>query len=80
MFLIDAGAEVSLLQEELWIRVEEPKLEPWSEQQLVSVDGTPIHVLGSMKFKIPFAGKNFRQEMIVARLLTTGAILVLDFL
>ena len=80
LFLIDTGAGVSLLQEELWKRVEEPKLEPWSEQRLVSVDGTPIHVLGSTKFEISFAGKNFSQEMVVARSLTTGAILGLDFL
>ena len=80
LFLIDTGAGVSLLQEELWKKVEEPKLEPWSEQRLVSVDGSPIHVLGSTKFEISFAGKNFSQEMVVARSLTTGAILGLDFL
>ena len=74
LFLIDTGAGVSLLQEELWKKIKEPKLEPWSEQQLVSVDGTPIHVLGSMKFEISFAGKNFSHEMVVASSLTTGAI------
>ena len=80
LFLIDTGAGISLLQEEMWKRVEEPKLEPLSEQRIVSVDGTLIHVLGSTKFEISFAGKNFIQEMVVARSLTTGAILGLDFL
>ena len=69
-----------MLQEVLWKNIEEPKLELWSEQQLVSVDGTPIYVLGSAKFKISLAGKNFRQQMVVVRALTTGAILSLDFL
>ena len=57
--------------------MEENRSSTWSEQQLVSVDGTPIHVLGSATFKICLAGKNFRQQMVVA---TTGAILGLDFL
>ena len=37
-------------------------------------------MLGSAEFEISLAGKNFRQQMVVARALTTGAILGLDFL
>ena len=69
-----------MLQEDLWKKVEEPKLQTWSEQQLVSVDGTPIYVLGSAKFEISLAGKNFSHKMVVAKSLTTSAILGRDFL
>ena len=69
-----------MLQEELSKKIEEPKLEPWPEQQLVSVGGTPIYVCGSARFEISLAGKNFRQQMVVARALETGPILGLDFL
>ena len=37
-------------------------------------------MLGSARFEISLAGKNFRQQMVVARALITGAMLGLDFL
>lgn len=81
-FLIDTGAVVSLLQEDHWNRThfKEAKLENWSEQQLVGVDGTPLQVLGSTQVNILLSGRPFCQKMIIVRSLTTKAILGLDFL
>ena len=81
-FLIDTGAGVSLLQEDHWKRanLKEARLEHWSEQQLVGVDGTPLHVLGSAHVNILLSGRPFCQKMIIVRSLTTEAILGLDFL
>ena len=46
-FLVDTGSAVSLIRHDLWekSRREQNKLEPWTKQ-LVSVDGSPVSVLG----------------------------------
>ena len=81
-FLVDTGAGVSLLHEDQW-KKSDPKqdeIKPWSEQQLVGVDGTPLHVLGSAVLYIVLSGKQFSQTMIIVRSLTAEAILGLNFL
>ena len=81
-FLVDTGAGVSLLQEDQWKKanLEECRLEPWSGQQLVGADGTPLHVLGGVKVNLLLSGMPFCQQMVVVRSLTAEAILGLDFL
>ena len=48
-FLLDTGAAVTLLHEDLWKKINidgERSLLPWSMRRLIGVDGSPLDVLG----------------------------------
>ena len=79
-FLLTLGL-VSLLHEDQWKKFDSKgeEIKPWSEQQLVGVDGTPLHVLGSAVVDIVLSGKQFSQTTIIVRSLTAEAILGLNF-
>ena len=82
-FLLDTGAAVTLLREDAWARCNAKhnlNLQPWSEQRLVSVDGSPLRVHGLGSVDLDFAGEKLPAEVIVVSPLTTEAILGLDFL
>ena len=54
-FLVDTGAAVTLMRKDTWDQVTQGQkvdLEPYREQQLVSVDGTPLQVYGHASTQI----------------------------
>ena len=81
-FLIDTGAGVCLLKDEVWNKVkpEGSILKPLKVHGLVGVDGIPIKVQGSATINLSIAGKTFNHDFIIANQITTDAILGLDFL
>ena len=83
-FLVDTGAAVTLMRKDAWDRVntrkQETNLEPWAEQQLVSVDGTPLQVYGQATVDLAINGKVYQAGVVVVSPLTTEAILGLDFM
>ena len=82
-FLVDTGAAVTLMRKDTWDQVNDglaTELEPWSERQLVSVDGTPLQVHGQACVDIVLDGTNYQSGIVVVSPLTTNAILGLDFM
>ncbi len=81
-FLVDTGATVTLLREDVWERsnVTRKKLEPWSKSRLVGVDGTPLHAHGSALVALNLNGDLYQTDVVVVSAVTTKAILGLDFL
>ena len=55
-------------------------LEPYREQQLVSVDGTPLQVYGHASMDLLLNGNKYETGIVVVSPLTTEAILGLDFM
>ena len=82
-FLLDTGAAVTLIGEDVWRRVnakQPTKLQPWSEQKLVGVDGSPLEVHGQVHVTVVAQGNTFETQALVVSPLTTEGILGLDFL
>ena len=79
-FVLDTGAAVTLLRHDLWRQVGTGKLEPWAGANLVSANGSPIVVHGTVKVVLRFADIDFPTQMVVVDGLTAKAILGLDFL
>ena len=81
-FVVDTGASITVLDEEFWERVNPGNcsLEPWTGRRLVGVEGTPLHVCGVSKVELKLAGEIFHCPVLIARSLTSDAILGLDFL
>ena len=81
-FVVDTGASSTVLDEEFWERVNPGNcsLEPWTGCRLVGVEGTPLHVCGVSKVELKLAGEIFHCPVLIARSLTSDAILGLDFL
>ena len=79
--LVDTGSAISLIRQDLWkkCRREHDKLEPWT-QRLVSVDGSPVSVLGCSQMRITIGSDTFHHTVLVVDTLTTEGILELDFL
>ena len=79
--LADTGSAISLIRQDLWkkCRREHDKLEPWT-QRLVSVDGSPVSVLGCSQMRITIGSDTFHHTVLVVYTLTTEGILGLDFL
>ena len=77
-FVVDTGASITVLDETFWEKANcgECSLEPWTGRRLVGVEGTPLH----SNVELKFAGETFRCPVLVARSLTSEAILGLDFL
>ena len=85
-FLVDTGADVSLLSMELWTQIEataqtKSKLEPSATAQgLVGVQGSPLQIHGVASVEIELAKEKFSSRVIVVDSLTSEAILGKDFL
>ena len=81
-FVVDTGASITVLDETLWEKTHrgEYSLEPWTGRRLVGVEGTPLHICGVSNVELKFAGETFHCPVLVARSLTSEAILGLDFL
>ena len=66
-FLMDTGAEVTLTRKDTWDQVTDglaTELEPWSERQLVSVDGIPLQVYGQVCVDIVLDGTNYQSGIV----------------
>ena len=81
-FLIDTGAGVCLLKDEVWNKVkpEGSILKPLKVHRLVGVNGIPNKVQRYATINLSIAGKTFNHDFIIANQITTDAILGLDFL
>ena len=79
--LVDTGAAVTLIRKDVWDRIfkDHAGLRPWAEQQLVSVDGSPLQVYGCASVELQLGGIPYPTDVVVVSPLTTEAILGLDF-
>ena len=71
---------MTLLRCDHWDKVEANQLKPWDGANLISANGSPITVHGTVTVGLNFAGVNFPTQVVVVDGLTAEAILVLDFL
>ena len=80
--LIDTGAAVTLLRQDVWNQIAAPKpeLKPWPGPPLVSAGGTPLTIHGCMCMALQLGGVSIETEMVVVSPLTSEAILGIDFL
>jgi len=83
--MLDTGASVSLLSERVWqviaaTQTNHRSLNEWNGCCLVGVEGSAIPILGVATVNVSFSDVTVRAEFIVAKSLTTEAILGLDFL
>ena len=80
-FMLDTGASVSLLRADVWEKISADRaLVQWNGSRLVGVEGSSIEVLGVATCIISLAGITVKGDFLVARTLSTEAILGLDFL
>ena len=81
-FLVDTGADASLLSLEVWDKLtEKPKMNrDTAIHKLVGVQASPLSVCGVVQVAINLAGEKFETEMVVVDSLTNEAILGKDFL
>jgi len=81
-FLIDTGAGVSLLNGEIWDKIEPNNMgmEATKFHNLIGVDGHPIKVRGSARLPVSFAEVEFQQVFIIADGITAEGILGMDFM
>ena len=81
-FILDTGAAVTLLHQDLWDRGKRPQstLEPWNGPKLVGANGTPMRVHGTAMVNLTLAHKIFPTQVVVTESLAAGAIMKLDFL
>ena len=82
-FLVDTGATTSVLNKNIWTRMNQQNKCPLREvtdKKLVGVEGSPLQVLGVACFNVAFEQQQFNVYFPVADSLTTEAILGRDFL
>ena len=82
-FLVDTGATMSVLNKNIWTRLNQQTKYPLTEvtgKKLVGIEGTPLKVLGAAHFHVVFEQQQFNVYFLVADSLTTEAILGRDFL
>ena len=82
-FLLDTGAAVTLIGSDVWRRVsakQPTKLQPWSDQKLVGVDGSPLEVHGQVHVTVVAQANTFETQALVVSPFTTEGILGPDFL
>eukprot|EP00731_Ephydatia_muelleri_P014390 Em0008g110a len=80
--LVDTGATVSLLNVNMWNKIDSTKLslEQWTGKKLVGVNGTPLLVKGLTRAQVCIEGFEFVGNFVVSGELVVDAILGLDFL
>ena len=80
--LIDTGSPVTLVRGDVWdqCKKESQMLEPWIEQRLVGVDGTPLAVRGSTLVDLELDGTVLKHRALIVDSLVSESILGLDFL
>ena len=87
-FVLDTGAAVSLIRENIWVRISRaasvrlPELQPWKSKRLVGVNGSPLSVRGFGKVQVFLDGRNTLAEvtlLVTNDLTIQKAILGLDF-
>ncbi|KAL5486484.1 hypothetical protein EMCRGX_G018971 [Ephydatia muelleri] len=80
--LVDTGATVSLLNVNMWNKIDNTKLslEQWTGKKLVGVNGTPLLVKGLTRAQVCIEGFEFVGNFVVSGELVVDAILGLDFL
>ena len=79
--MLDTGAAISLISDFMWQTVNNGKLSlaSWDGHKLVGVEGSAIPVLGVTTSSINFTGIDVSGDFVVARELSSDAILELDF-
>ena len=80
--MIDTGAAISLIREDVWRRVTggQPVLSAWTGCQLVGAEGSRIEVKGVTTLSFSIAGQRVEGNFLVTNRLSSEAILGLDFL
>eukprot|EP00731_Ephydatia_muelleri_P033667 Em0035g4a len=80
--LVDTGATVSLLNVNMWNKIDSTKLslEQWTGKKLVGVNGTALLVKGLIRAQVCIEGFEFVGNFVVSGELVVDAILGLDFL
>lgn len=80
--MIDTGAAVSLIREDIWEKVagNKPTLMAWTGCQLVGAEGSPIEIKGIATITFLIAGQRVHGDFLVTNQLNSKAILGLDFL
>ena len=86
-FLIDIGAAISLINSTVWEKCcSAPRqdihmeLAPWQQQRLVGVNGSPLHVRGSLSTLLTIGNHKWNINLVVVDELIEEGILGLDFL
>ena len=81
-FMIDTGAAISLICEDVWRRVTggQPVLSAWTGCQLVDAEGSHIQVKGVTTLTFSIAGQRVEGNFLVTIRCSSEAILGLDFL
>ena len=80
-FLLETGAAVTLMRKNEWDLISlGTELEPWAEQNLVSVEGTPLLIYGHATVDLSLGEQTYSVDIVVVGTLTTRAILGIDFL
>ena len=82
-FLVDTGATTSVLNKDIWTRVNQQMNCPLTDvtgKKLVVVEGYPLTVLGAASFQVVLEQQKLNDYFLVADSLTTEAILGRDFL
>lgn len=66
-FLLDTGATFTLIGSDVWRRInprQPTKLQPWSGQKLVGVDGSPFQVHGQVHVAVVVQGNSLETKAI----------------
>ena len=82
-FLVDTGAAVTLISENVWLHCLAPKdyqLQLWTHPRLTGVEGSTIEVLGKVEVPIAIDNHVLNVSVAVVRGISESAILGLDFL
>ena len=82
-YLVDTGATTSVLNKDIWTRVNQQMNCPLTDvtgKKLVGVEGYPLTVLGAASFQVVLEQQKLNVYFLVADSLTTEAILGRDFL
>ena len=82
-FMLDTGAAVSLVREDVWDRLGGASafgLSPWRGRHLVGVEGSTVPVCGVTTLDFHLADQAFSADLVVVDSLKVESILGLDFL
>ena len=70
-FLVDTGATMSILNKNIWDRLNQHNnsqpLTAVTDKKLVSVEGSPLKVLGAVHFHVIFEQQQFNVNFLVCR-------------